>query len=197
MQKLKQASLLISFLLMSGCYSTPESDHFIKEVPEQYEIWEDKITLNKNFHVKTHHYYSLDAVVLSKKSYKNSWDGEVQPYDFVLGWKKMSDNTFLENVQIEQRGRWYYYKWEDPSIKMQDIRDNSSNTHMIPANNEVREKLEDVNEGEAYHFKGYLASLIFEKDAKRVVQKSSIKRNDSGDGACERFYVEEVIKILK
>ena len=67
---------------------------------------------------------------------------------------------------------------------------------MIPANDEIRRKLENVSEGEAYYFEGYLADLIYQKESKKIVQGSSIKRTDTGNGACERLYVEKIKKIV-
>lgn len=187
--------IVVVSLVLGGCFKSPTSTQLIETQPEQYAIYEDTIKLNEQFYITIHHYYSLTATVLRKESYEDAWDGEVQPFDLVLGWDKMSDNSFLEKVKIDQAGRWYYYKWDSGGIKRSDISNNSSNTHMIPANDEIKKRLSNIEEGHVYSFEGYLADLTYENGQNKVVQKSSTSRTDIGDGACERFFVEKIVKI--
>lgn len=191
-------TLLQSFsllLFLSGCYKTTESEQFIKSEPLQYEIYPDEVILDQNFTAKLHHYYELEATVLMKKSYKNEWDGHIQPYDFVLAWKDMTDNNFLKKIKIKQSGRWYYYKWEENGIDFKRVGHNSSNTHMIPANEDIRDILDDIDEGESYYFEGYLTDLNYQDQYNDILLKSSIRRDDTGDGACERFYVTKIEEL--
>ncbi len=69
-----------------------------------------------------------------------------------------------------------------------------SNNHLLPATEEVAEKLNKVRTGDQVHLTGYLVKYsIADRGGERT---SSTTRFDKGKGACEVVYVEE-LKILK
>jgi hypothetical protein len=63
--------------------------------------------------------------------------------------------------------------------------------HLIPATSDVREQLEDVRAGHIVHLRGYLVRV---DGPNGYVWRSSLTRDDTGNGACELFYVEEVAR---
>ncbi|MGD9580493.1 MAG: hypothetical protein AB7V50_03915, partial [Vampirovibrionia bacterium] len=75
------------------------------------------------------------------------------------------------------------------------INDHAANTHIIPANTEVRKELESINVNQNVLLEGYFIYLEGLYKGKKVKWNSSLKRTDSGDGACEVFYVERIIKL--
>jgi hypothetical protein len=64
---------------------------------------------------------------------------------------------------------------------------NSANVHIIPNNEDVENKLENVYKGSLIEMKGYLVS-INAKDGWHW--QSSLKRDDTGGGSCELFLVD-------
>jgi hypothetical protein len=62
--------------------------------------------------------------------------------------------------------------------------------HLIPANDQVREALDRVNSGSTVSLRGFLVEARGE-DGWRW--RSSMSREDTGDGACELILVTDVL----
>jgi hypothetical protein len=60
--------------------------------------------------------------------------------------------------------------------------------HMIPANSQVEDALDAVHKGHVVRLKGYLVNV---GAGDGWHWNSSLKRTDSGSGACEIIWVEE------
>ena len=102
----------------------------------------------------------------------------------------MSDQTVLDQIDISQGGRFYRWRVKTYPIPRQQIIEHSANMHMIPANDEVRNDLLAVRVGEIVHIEGYLVVATSEDGA---IWKTSLTRKDSGDGACELVWVENIL----
>lgn len=136
--------------------------------------------------------FKLTARVLSRADY--SWDrtAALSPTDFAFGWGAMSDSSVLAGLDISQAGRWYYYRWStpEPPIPQAQIIHDSSNMHMIPANDTVRAQIKRVRAGDLVHLEG---QLIEARGKDGGVWRSSLSRDDTGDGACEVVYVRSLV----
>lgn len=134
--------------------------------------------------------YSLQALVLGKKNYAMSRDGKISPVDLALGWQGMSNPLPLKSLTITQSGRFYFYRWKGaPPISPRDIKTSSANTHIIPANDRVRDALKKVKKGSVVSMTGYLVNV---KGDNGYHWNTSMTRHDTGDGACEIFYVQSL-----
>jgi hypothetical protein len=143
-----------------------------------------------NYQIYPQARYDIKALVLAKKNYAMSEAGDIAPVDLALGWGAMSNPVPLKLLNISQSGRFYYYRWKNaPPIAPNEIVNSSANTHIIPANDTVKEALKRVKSGSIVHMKGYLVNVHGDNN---YYWNSSMTRNDSGDGACELFYVESL-----
>ena len=134
--------------------------------------------------------YEIRAKVLSTERYRIGREAELSPVDFVLGWGPMSDNTVTEKLNITQGNRWYQYSWSgSPPIDPAIIIRSSANTHLVPADDNVRTRLLNVRSGEIVNLKGYLINI---KHPDGWSWRSSLTREDSGAGSCELMWVAEV-----
>jgi len=134
--------------------------------------------------------YEIRAKVLSTERYRIGREAELSPVDFVLGWGPMSDNTVTEKLNITQSNRWYHYSWSgSPPIDPAIIVRTSANTHLVPADDNVRTRLLNVRSGEIVNLKGYLINI---KHPDGWSWRSSLTREDSGAGSCELMWVAEV-----
>ena len=135
--------------------------------------------------------FSLEARVLSTERYHSGRQADLSPIDLALGWGAMSDSAVLGKLNISQGNRFYYYRWaEQPPISPSEIVKLSANMHMIPANNEIKERLNKVRVGHVVKLSGYLVHAYVPADGWRW--NSSMTRSDSGNGACELMWVEDV-----
>ena len=135
-------------------------------------------------------HYEIRAKVLSIKRYTNGNWAKLSPLDFALGWGPMSDNAITKQLNISQDNRWYYYRWRNaPPIDPALIVRNSANTHIVPADDNIRSSLFKVRRGEIIKLKGYLINV---KHPEGGSWRSSLTREDSGDHSCELMLVAEV-----
>lgn len=134
--------------------------------------------------------FTVRARLLSAETYRLGREAALSPIDFALGWNEMSDDAVLAKLAISQGNRFYYYRWEnEPPLPVDVIVRSSSNMHLIPSSAEVRRQLEAVRPGATVTLHGWLVDVSAPDGWQ---WRSSRTRTDSGAGACELFYVEEV-----
>ncbi|PKN88890.1 MAG: hypothetical protein CVU51_02915 [Deltaproteobacteria bacterium HGW-Deltaproteobacteria-1] len=135
--------------------------------------------------------YKIRAKVLSIERYRSGRWSEFSPLDFALGWGPMSDNAITGKLNISQGNRWYHYSWKDtPPIDPALIVRNSANTHLVPADDNIKSSLFKVRKGEIVRLEGYLINV---KDSDGGSWRSSLTREDSGANSCELMWVTGVV----
>jgi len=134
--------------------------------------------------------YWLEARVLALAGYRFDGIADLSPLDLALGWGPMSDEAVLASVAISQSARFYYWRLQGPAISRRDIERHSANVHLIPAGPAVARQLERLRLGQVVGLQGYLVDAT-SADGRRMA-KTSLRRDDSGAGACELLWVESV-----
>ena len=99
----------------------------------------------------------------------------------------MSDESVLAEIEISQSGRFYYWRTDRFPIPRRDIELNSSNMHLIPATPAIEERIKEVRSGQIVRLSGY---LIEAEGPHNWHWRSSLTREDTGDGACEVIWIE-------
>lgn len=138
--------------------------------------------------------FSAKVRVLSISSYHNDKMSEFCPIDIAIGWGRMSDQNVVDKIEIKQQHRWYVWKTKSFPIPRKEIEISSANVHIIPATETVEDELDEVIRGNIIQISGKLVNVNKLND--KFVWKSSTKRNDTGSGACEILWLEQ-IKILQ
>ncbi|KAA2284196.1 hypothetical protein [Arenimonas fontis] len=135
--------------------------------------------------------FALEARVLGREDYRFDREAALSPTDLALGWGAMADPQVYDRLDISQSGRWYRYRWgaEGPPIPAHEIVRSSANMHMIPADSRVAAALSRVRQGQTVRLRGW---LIEAGHADGYRWRSSLSREDSGDGACELIFVCEL-----
>ncbi|MBT8065408.1 MAG: hypothetical protein HKP03_06870 [Xanthomonadales bacterium] len=137
--------------------------------------------------------FGVRARVLSREPYYLGRESGLSPVDLALGWGAMSDQAVLDRIDIRQGSRWYYTRYELPApIPDGDIIRSSSNMHIIPANDLVRRTLKRVRAGQVINARGSLVDVDADGDS-GFRWRTSMRRDDTGNGSCEIFYVEQLI----
>jgi hypothetical protein len=135
--------------------------------------------------------FSIDARVLSRRDYAYGREADFSPTDLALGWGRMRDETVLARLDIEQRGRWYHYRWRDsPPIPSREIAKSSANMHIIPADLAAAGALRRVRDGQRVRIDGWLVEVAADDGWK---WRSSLTRDDMGAGACELIYACTIV----
>jgi hypothetical protein len=138
--------------------------------------------------------YELSAVVRHVQGYDHWWYhdsmGSLVPYDAVLAWGPSSNPELARNFTIRQFARYYTWHIDEPITpdRTKMFSDSMANTHLIPANDELRGKLDLLEPGQVIRLKGYLVD-VEGPDVPKML-RSSLTRQDQGPGACEVMLVE-------
>jgi hypothetical protein len=159
------------------------------ESPEQVDLDEGAVLQRAGVSLRTRAHFALTARVLAREDYHWDAGASLAPMDLALGWGRMSDSAVLSRIDVSQSGRFYYWHVGSFPIPRREIETSSANMHLIPADADVRHAMERVRRGELVHIEGFLV------DASRPDGwhwRSSLTRNDTGNGACELVYVEEL-----
>lgn len=131
--------------------------------------------------------FRVEARVLGRRDYRSDRESALSPTDLALGWGRMADPAVLDAFEFSQSGRWF--RWttaQAPPIPTSEIVRSAANMHFIPADAIAARELARVQEGDRVRVEGWLVEAVA-PDGWRW--RSSLSRDDSGDGACELVYV--------
>jgi len=142
-----------------------------------------------DYNIKALAEYQIKARVLSRNNFSMGEESNLSPLDLALGWGPMSDQSIIDKIDVSQSNRWYHWQADLLPIPKREISLNSANVHIIPKDEEVKEKFDDVYKGSLIEMNGYLVEIT-KKDGWHW--KSSVRRDDTGGGSCELFWVEEL-----
>jgi hypothetical protein len=134
--------------------------------------------------------YDITARILSREDYHFDDLASLIPEDLALGWGAMSDNRVLQDFEITQSSRFYFWRpLASLPIPRQDVIEHSANTHVIPADGSIRRELARLRVGQVVHLTGLLVDGV--RDDGRWFH-TSLTRSDTGPGACEVMLVDTV-----
>lgn len=179
-------------LLAAGCQSELEypPGMLAPNDPVQTNVGDVPLLSKGDYVIEPLARFEVEARVLSRKRYRSGREADLSPIDLALGWGPMSDQAVLDHLDISQARRFYFWRAARLPIPQRDISLHSANMHLIPANEEVRDALLNVRTGEIVQFSGYLVQ-VRGNDGFRW--RSSMKRTDVGNGACELVWVEDLL----
>ena len=191
--------ILLLVVLVGWWFSPPMHSAHAREpgvlapdTPEQHDIDHGSPFPDGDFMITPLADFTMTARVLSRADYRFDHAAALSPTDLAFGWGRMSENSVLAELDISQSNRWYYYHWSTavPPIPRDEIVRSSANMHMIPADNDVRAALKLVRPGDIVHLEG---QLIEARGRDGSDWRSSMTRDDTGDGACEVVYVRKLV----
>ena len=180
------------WLLWTNTFELParyDKNSVVRSVPMQYETVKKPFN-HKGFTIKPVFRFEAEGRLLSKRRYLFGASAKLSPYDYALGWGPMSTHRVLKDLKIWQWSRWYFYRYKEAPLLPQDMRLNSSNMHLIPANKLIAKKIKKVRKGKIVKIKGYLVNV---SRANGWNWSTSTRRDDTGNQACEIVWVEDIV----
>jgi len=159
------------------------------DAPMQVDLDDGAVLHRGDVTLVTRARFELTARVLSRSDYRFDAGASLAPVDLALGWGRMSDSAVLEAIDISQSNRFFYWHVRDYPIPRREIETSATNMHLIPADDGVRYAMKHVRPGELVHLEGFLV------DASRPDGwhwRTSLRRDDTGNGACELVWVESI-----
>ena len=130
--------------------------------------------------------FQLEARVLGRRDYRRDGGAHLAPIDLALGWGPMARSEVVDQIDVRQRGRFYFWEVDRYPIERSAIINNSANMHMIPGSPRVFAELKRAERDRRIRLRGFLVN-VDRADGWRW--RSSLTRSDSGDGACELILV--------
>lgn len=206
------SSILISIVIVAsiwayfswGAYSfRSDFEAQINYVPNADILHQEPAQLNihpKVFDKDGHQYeavaeFAVEALILSKKHYSGDDMASFSPVDLALGWGRMAEpERILEFSWFRQGSRYFAYRWEqnaplDPS----EIIKSASNIHIVPADEQIEEELENFKRGDFIRLEGHLVNVTRLESGMKW--NTSTTRFDQRRGACEILYVTYVERL--
>ncbi|HEX6637320.1 MAG TPA: hypothetical protein VF033_06670 [Steroidobacteraceae bacterium] len=153
----------------------------VAEAPLQGELDDAEGLEREGFRLKPRADFRATVRVLSREDYSIGALARLVPTDFAVGWGPMSDSNVLADIEISQGNRFYYWRTETWPIAREDIETHSANWHVIPADDGVRDVLERLRTGSLVELRGRLVDI----EGKEGGMRTSLRRDDTGAGACE------------
>lgn len=136
--------------------------------------------------------FHVEARVLGREDYRLDRGAEVSPTDLALGWGPMADPQVLQRFSISQSNRWYHWQVDDEPISREAIETHSANMHFIPGNDAAARALAAVRAGQNIRLRGQLVRVQGDDGFDWL---SSLSREDTGEGACELIWLEQLERV--
>ena len=150
-----------------------------------------QITTQQGVQVVALENYEGSFRVLSREDYNLGREAEFSPMDIAVGWGDMANPQVYKQIDISQSNRWYRWSIDhEPPISLQQIATHSANMHLVPANATIASQMKKIKQDDLVYLKGSLIEIKAE-DGWRW--KSSLSREDTGNGACELLRVDQII----
>ena len=163
----------------------------IETDPTQVNLSGDEPTFDfHDFHLKPLARFTLDARLLHSRIYRFDPGARLVPIDLAVGWGPMSDQLVLDRLHITQSMRFFWYEYQDPPpIPKEQIISHATNIHIIPSTPELGASCKSLRSGVLVRLSG---KLIEATGPGIGTWRSSLSRTDTGNGACELLYLEEM-----
>jgi len=162
----------------------------VDRVPRQTDLDGAPVVRVDDLEIRLRATFDMAARVLGRRDYGWGEWARLSPMDLALGWGPMSDPSVLSRIEIRQRGRFYFWRVDDYPIPRHLIEQSSANMHIVPADPALLEVLQGVDEGDEIRLSGYLIDVDRDDGS---YWRTSLRREDTGDGACELFLVTSVV----
>ena len=162
--------------------------------PEQWDVpAETPVIAHGVFRLQPLARFAMEARVLHRKNYRYDRSAKLSPVDLAVGWGTMSDQAVLNRLEITQSMRFYFYEYRNPPpIPKDEIIRHSTNLHIIPGDDTIEATCKSLRAGELVRLEGQLVEASGPELAR---WRSSLRRDDTGNGACELFLVQHVEKL--
>jgi hypothetical protein len=135
--------------------------------------------------------YDITARLLRKEVYHLDGGAGLAPVDLGVGWGPLSDTALIDELEFSQMGRFFYWQPRRPAFPLPQstLISHLAQMHMIPSTEDIESRLKKLRPGQIVTAGGYLVDV---RGPGGFVWNTSLSRTDTGNGACELFWVEKL-----
>ena len=142
--------------------------------------------------------YQISARVLVNQEYSsNIFDmrSRLCPLDIGLAWMDLGDPIVDKQITWwNQSDRTLHFSWElAPPYSYEYINAHVSNNHVIPATGNLEAALKTLKRNDIVRMEGLLVDAHTKFLGMEYSVNTSMQREDTGQGACETFYVTRLV----
>ncbi|KAA8733938.1 hypothetical protein F4V57_07205 [Acinetobacter qingfengensis] len=169
---------LICSLLLSGSVSASNTEYNVAK----------GLAPASNQSIQTLKPFEGQFRILGYKFYHDDEQAKFSPVDLAVSSGLFADPQIASQISVQQYDR--YLKWSIPYLPVpaKQAIEMVFNIHFVPASPEIAQQIKQIKRGDLVHLQGELIEI----NDKNLVWKSSLSRDDVGDGACEVFRVNEI-----
>ena len=159
--------------------------------PRQVDVAADRRIVHRGYDLIPRARYDITARVLRKEIYRLDGGAGLAPVDLGVGWGPMSDSAVLDHIRFSQMGRFLYWDARDSAfpIPAKVLQNHAAQMHMVPADDALETRLKRLRPGQMVHVQGWLVDI---RGPGGFMWSTSLRRDDTGDGACEIVLVESL-----
>lgn len=173
-----------------GARTPQQRELDVRSDPQQHTLWIPRTWSSASFRYRAVAEFAMTGKVLIKTDFSEGVEALVSPVDLTFGWGEMATDAYLNKLSLGHSGRFYSWEMSGNDLSRSVIERKSANMHMIPKNARVDRVLRQVKQGQVVSIVGYLVNLVSEEDG--YTWKTSTTRNDTGAGACEIVWLDQI-----
>lgn len=159
------------------------------EPPEQVTVTRG----GRTFVIEKLYRYEHSGEVLSATAYDLAWTNDFFDVDVGTIWGPTRE-SLKQRFTFQQMGRFLFWRTDTQPTQEErlDVTRHIANNHLIPAEGSAHlgRAVRFVREGDVVRIKGALVRILDDRGA--VLATSSVVRDDTGAGACEIVWVDEL-----
>ncbi len=207
MYKYSSYAVVISFLLLVVSFTKRNdftSDLQVltqlsqEPLQRQVELPDFSTTYNEeNFTVIPKYEYELYGLVVSYRVHDAEYGQMIHALskdhlniaDYCVVWGESADVSILKEFDFFNGQFTCNYSTRSDRAWQSFNHDQLSNNHLLATNDDIRDTIADIKIGDQIKIKGWLSHYIGPSGYERG---TSIIRTDTGNGACETIYVNDI-----
>lgn len=196
-------SFVSGYYGLKGWPDQREIDEQVLNDPEQELINERSFTFEyegSKYQLTPRANYSIQGLVVTHNNVAGIGDAyhtskSVDLKDLCLVWGKNAVSPHLKDMTFWSEPWTCFVRAETSEAYADFAQDKLSNTHLLASTNYVRDTIRKIKIGDQVQMRGLLVDY-YPHGASEALRKTSLVRDDTGNGACEVLYVED-IKIIR
>ena len=187
----------------------PEPGYYdisILNPPVQTDTARDPFSIvanNQHYSIMPRFDYDLTGVVVTYNNasgftdiwHYDIWKDFINVRDLCVIWGNNVSSGIYKKIGFTSDSWTCWYSWQDTDTFNIFKSTELSNNHLLTNNNWIKNRLMSAELGDVVHFKGSLVD--YKNDDNGGERHTSIKRTDTGNGACEVVYIDEFDIIKK
>lgn len=173
------------------------SEDLIRD-PQQTAVEKEPFQVSQggvSYQVEPLYRYDIEGIVVSLQHHDGDrmlhrrWNDHLNVADLCVVWGHNASRVDLSEFDFWNGQFTCFFRTSSNSAWVSFHHDQISNNHLLSDDEWVRDQIEDLRIGDQVRLQGYLARY---SQGSRFQRGTSTTRSDTGNGACETLYVEDV-----